>query len=280
MKPVYRPQPRFQLKNDPQHPYGSSQGGSNCAATVGAMCLDRMTRGKKRTTGAAVRELTHVVGPLRPDQVDLALNRGWGVDVLTGLWTEREVWEAWREGRAVSFVGMYAPVADAGPHYSGQERGFRSLHQFLGNETDADQTHVLVYDPLADARRPTIAHAPIWYPRPLILKTWRQYRDDGLVWGSFTSVGFIDVVAGVTLRYHGTATMRGRWVTKRATNLRSSPTIPRHEPLSNVVREVGKGFAFRNAQSTAVGTPVDGDRRWLGDATGRVWVPYTRLRHA
>lgn len=274
---VYRPEPRFQLKNDPDHPFGSSQGGSNCAATVGAMLLDRMTRGKKRTTGAAVRELTHVTGPLRPDQVDAALNRGWGIDVTTGLYTEAEIWEMLREGRGVSYVGSYAPVADSGTHYSGQEHGFRGLHQFYGNEIDADATHILVFDPLDDARRPTIPHAPIWYPKSLVLRTWREYRDDGKVWGSFTNVGFIDVPAGVTLRFGGTATFRGKWVTIRPTNLRSSPTLA--HGTANIIRSVPKGLKFHNSQTTH-GSEINGEDRWLGDATGKVWLPYARLKRA
>lgn len=255
---------------------GSAYAGFNCNCAVAAMLLDRMTKGKETTTGAKIRSLMGITTPATtPEEADAALNKGWKVDVLTGRFPVAEMDEHLVKGEGLSVVVIYAPIAKAGRAYSGQESGFTGFHELLVNEKHPTADEYLIYDPLADGRRATVAKSPIWYPGSLLRLAIAEANvgaHKGSLWGSYTIPAFATATPPapapvVILRYGGTLSRRGIYRTVRPGHFRSEPSVN-----AAVVRTVPAGFTFHARQSTAKGTSVHGTKVWLGDATGRVWI--------
>ena len=124
----FRPRAVFQLKRDPRHPNGSRLGGVNCNPSAGATLVDLVTCGAKRTTGAAVRELTNDnVGGTVLSTVVAALRRGFGVDIDVDTGSFDRVIRALDSRRGVTLCGSSA--ATRGTRFQASET-FDGNHQW------------------------------------------------------------------------------------------------------------------------------------------------------
>lgn len=144
---------------------GSRYAGLNCTCASAAMALDRHTIGAKHATGAYVRFLTgDTTGGTTLAQVDAALARTWGVnlDVEYGL-----SWDAFstriRAGQGAILQGWAAVTR--GTRWQASET-FGGNHAWYVNDRNDDG--FLVYDPLADGRRPGIAKSPMRIPAAVV----------------------------------------------------------------------------------------------------------------
>jgi hypothetical protein len=169
MAAAYRPRPVFQLKRDPDHPKASKLGGSNCNPSAAAILIDFATCGHRRTTGAAVRDLTDDFdGGMWLGDVAKAVRRGFRVDMDLNTGRFERVLRALEAGRGVSLCGSSIVTLHT---------KFQASETFDGNHQVAltdirklpDGTReILVFDPLADGRRAAIARAPMWMPVDLV----------------------------------------------------------------------------------------------------------------
>lgn len=99
------------------------------------------------------------------------------------------------------------------------------------------------------------------------------------VWGIWKAVDVIEPKPAptVVLKYGGYAGFRGTWKIITAARFRSRPSTS--APVLGIFGPTSSGLggyltygSFSNAQTTDMGTLVNGSRRWLGDATGNKWV--------
>lgn len=146
------------------HPVQQADGSyyewQNCTAASAATGLDRATSGKSKTTGARVRTLSgDTSGGLTLVAVDLALHRGWNVDIDV----------RWM----IPFYDLCAEVASGhGTILQGGYSVFHAYHlagslAFFGNHAiwwnevrlvwhgvglDLDKSQAYIYDPLWDGR--------------------------------------------------------------------------------------------------------------------------------
>ena len=167
----YRPRPVFQLRPDAAHANGSELRSKNCNPSAAATLVDYVSCGKRRTTGAAVRELT---GDTREGitlrQVASALERGFGVELDVNTASFASVIVALRAGRGVSLCG--SSNATRGTRWQASET-FAGNHQWALTDIRFEAgrpTDILVFDPLADGRRSTIAKSPMWIPVSVVRK--------------------------------------------------------------------------------------------------------------
>lgn len=161
----------------------------------------------------------------------------------------------------------------------------------LKQPADAPFAATVVYDPLNDGRRSTVAKGVVLYGKDLMddvfagSKLWR-----GKIYGGFTLPAVIPEAQQegqapppppeVHLRRGAklaTSAFRGPWTVERPSFLRSSPRKNRNDPTANVVRSVPIGHLFRCRQTTR-GTLIKGSRRWLGNMTGDLWLHESRAR--
>ncbi len=166
---AYRPRPVFQLKKDPDHPKGSTTYKVNCDPTAAATLVDFVTCGERRTTGAAIRELTNDFEEgTSIGQVARAVAKGFHIDLDVNSSTFPHVVHALEAGRGVSLCG--SSIATHGTEFQGSET-FTGNHQWaltdIRKRADGT-TEILVYDPLADGRRKHIDRAPSWIPIDLV----------------------------------------------------------------------------------------------------------------
>lgn len=262
---IYLPEYRKQLD-------GSPCGGSNCVFAVASELEDANTRGKIKKTPAELRTLSgDPCGGSDAQRLDDILSKLYPPDQLgTGWFSPAEI----RNGidgdhKMFSAQVLYAPIADAGYPYSGQETGFRGWH-----EIGLLPAYGLVHDPLADGRRVTVGKSPITYPRALIDKVLRvaagQFGNNR-VHGSWTLP--LDIVVPVHLRFGATDTGRHDYTARHPARVRSAPTVDRKAPRSNLVRWLPRGATFHAAQTTQHGDKVGpAGHKWYGDSTGTLWI--------
>lgn len=257
--------PEFQKQLD-----GSPCAGSNCVFAAGSMAHNCNKR-KTETTPAQLRLLSgDPCGGSDAQRLDDVLSKNFPPDQLgTGWFSPVEIKNGVNlDHKAFSAQVLYAPIADAGYPYSGQEKGFRGWHEILilpGN---------VVMDPLADGRRPTVGKSPITYPLALMDKVMRitagQFPN-GKVHGSWTLP--LDIIVPVHLRYGGTDTGRHEYTTRHNARIRSGPFVFKAHPKSNLVRWLPKGAVFHAAQTTKTGDDIGpAGHTWYGDATGTLWI--------
>lgn len=314
--------PRQRMQND-----GHPLGWKNCTCTAAAVCEDVSTFGANDLSGGQVRDATgDKLDGTTPDQVDAALLKLTGEDHLsTGYFSPKEIRAGIREGKTFLACVRYDVVRDwcakqraqgvrqedlvAGSEAFG---GWHAvvLHMRLaagesvsivcevqeGNRRTVINKTVfgpgtVVYEPLADGRRRTVAKGIVVYPDELLeevfaaSKLWR-----GKLYGSWTPPGWLPEppppgkppkpIPEVHLRKGAklaTTAFRGPWKVTKPSYLRTSPRKNRRDPMGNVARSVPVGFVFRSRQ-TAQGTLIQGSRRWLGNVTGDLWIHESRAR--
>jgi hypothetical protein len=169
MATAYRPRPVFQLRRDPEFPRASKLGGANCNPSAAATLIDFATCGRKRPTGAAIRELTgDTEGGTWLGDVVRAVRRGYRVDMDLNTGPFERVVRALEAGRGVSLCG--SSIATLGTEFQASE-SFDGNHQIaltdIRRRPDGTR-EILVFDPLADGRRARIARSPMWVPARLI----------------------------------------------------------------------------------------------------------------
>ena len=293
----YRPRAVFQLKRDPRHPTGSRLGGVNCNPTAGAILVDLTSCGGRKTTGAAVRELTKdMVGGTILSVVASALRRGYGVDLDIDTGSFDRVVRALRAGRGVSLCGSSA--ATRRTRYQASET-FDGNHQWALTDirtVAGGRVEILVFDPLADGRRRGIATSPMWVPAGIVrefagkldlrsrserdAKRPRRPLGDGRATYGLTDVvacgSAAKVVPRVRLRT-GASLVNGQAGRERAVRvpvarMREGPTT-----TSDICGRKRAGDTFRAFQGIK-GQRVAGQRLWFGDRTGARWMHVSLFR--
>jgi len=271
---AYRP--RFVKQLD-----GSQFAGVNCTCAAGAMALDRDTLGKKTSTGAIIRNWTgDVVGGTRQQQVADAIKQAYHVtlDVQTPIPFVTAMGRL-DKGEGMMLAGQSA--ATRGTKWSASET-FGGNHQWYVNERRKTATGYewLVYDPLADGRRPGIAQSPMWIPEHVCLDFARRLDVGGheLGYGHFFAVFTKDTEPHVILKFDGTPTIpfpdhcRGRKGSSDiARRIRPGPGT-QYAPIQ--LLNVGQAFT---AYQWANGSTVDGLMRWYGDESGTRWIAASGL---
>lgn len=290
---AYEPRLVAQLKRDPTATWGNDLLGSNCGPSVDAMCADRATLGSIRKSGADMRELTgDHVGGTTLQQSQAALSKlGVSLELHTpGPFTAVE--QALYVGRGVNLAGYYAPVQ--GTKYQGSET-FTDNHRIFLNEgrgwtRDSNglwrAAEILVFDPLADNRRPTIDEGPTWWPRDLVYSFgWRldisdtrePYRPLGLGLAYFGLTR--DTEPHVIRRYGGVATTPFPDHTRANANRPGGRVNARRGPGSAypLARKLDDGAPFLAFQHARGRNAVDGVWTWYGNQDGTEWIVGSRL---
>jgi hypothetical protein len=294
MTVMYRPRAVFQLKRDRAHPKGSDMGGSNCNPSSAALLVDFVSCGKRRTTGAAVRELTgDFEGGTWLGDVIKAVRRGYGVDIDINTGSFDRVIKALTQGRGVTLCG--SSIATRGTRHQASET-FDGNHQWALTDIRHDASgkyEILVFDPLADGRRPRIAKSPMWIGADTVRKfagnldlrsvaekaARKPRRPLGMGRATYGITERVDCgskAAGakpstsVKLR-RGASLVNGqvgkeRTVGVPAARIRETPTT-----ASDVVGRKLAGETFRAFQRIR-GQRVAGDPIWFGDREGDRWM--------
>ena len=293
----FRPRAVFQLKRDPRHPDGSRLGGVNCNPSAGATLVDLVTCGAKRTTGAAVRELTNDnVGGTVLSTVVAALRRGFGVDIDVDTGSFDRVIRALDSRRGVTLCGSSA--ATRGTRFQASET-FDGNHQWALTDTRKGQggrLEILVFDPLADGRRRGIAISPMWIPANIVRdfagkldlrsKAERDAKRPRRPLGAGRATyGVTEAVAcagksvplaRVRLRT-GASLVNGQTGRDRAVRVAMARIRERPTTTSDIVGRKRAGDTFRACQRVK-GQRVAGDQIWLGDRSGERWMHVSLFR--
>ncbi|HET9757679.1 MAG TPA: hypothetical protein VFP66_14325 [Candidatus Limnocylindrales bacterium] len=293
----FRPPAVFQLQRDPKHPTGSRLGGVNCNPTAGATLVAFVTCGAKRTTGAAIRELTNdTEGGTVLSTVVAALRRGFGVDIDVDTGSFERIIKALDSRRGVTLSG--SSIATRGTRFQASET-FDGNHQWALTDIrtgDGGRREILVFDPLADGRRRGIAISPMWIPAAIVREfagkldlrskaekaAKRPRRPLGMgratyglteivaCGGKAVPVPRVRLRAGASL-VHGQAG-RDRVVGVAIARIRERPTT-----TSDIVGRKRAGDTFRAFQRIK-GQRVAGAPIWLGDRTGERWMHASLFR--
>ena len=293
----YRPRAVFQLKRDPRHPKGSALGGVNCNPTAGAVLVDLTSCGGKRTTGAAVRELTNdTVGGTVLSVVASALRRGFDVDLDIDTASFDRVTKALQAGRGVSLCGSSS--ATRGTRFQASET-FDGNHQWALTDirtVEDGRLEILVFDPLADGRRRGIATSPMWISSSVVREFAGMFdlrskadkaaklprRPLGIGRATY---GVTEVVAcaskkgptpGVRLRA-GASLVNGQAGRDRVVGVAVARIRERPTTTSDIVGRKRAGDTYRAYQRIR-GQRVAGDPIWLGDRTGGRWMHASLFR--
>jgi hypothetical protein len=312
---LYGPRQAKQLADDPSFSLGSV----SCTCYEGEVCTDRNTFGKTIISGKKIRVATgDKVGGTSVQQVDDAIQTLTGDDNLsTGYWNFDHVDQLIAtEGKGFLIAIRYREVlrfhqrqlrqkikqADL---VGGIEQGFgesaddwhaETWHEWIeagGTRTirgkvlkaPSNQRGMVVYDPLCDGRRPTVAIGPVVYPERLVKKIVADsFLSGSRVYGAVTLDARFEVddpppvMPNRTLKYGGKPIAKKALKAVRPGWKRSSPRISRANPRANQVRHLGRGDLFRAFQ-TAEGTKVgkNGSRLWYGNRGGDVWVHSSRF---
>lgn len=271
-------------------------------------------------SGRSIRTATgDTVNGTTIDQVDKAISFLRGEDDLsTGYWFPKQFHELEDEGKGVLLAIRYREVLKyhrkqlrAGVKQKdlvgGIEQGFgespddwhavtkhRTLeagastridHKVL--EAPADEPGVIIYDPLCDGRRPTVAEGPVVYPMSLFKRVMNDSNVyGGKVYAAATLDGRIDMTVTptpkpkVTLKYGGKRIPRRVFTAKKPGWKRTSPYRSLSNPTNNRLRHLARGqrfVAFQTVDRTRPGEPA-GKRKWYGSRSGDVWVHASRFK--
>lgn len=288
----FRPRPVFQLRRDPRHADGSRLGGVNCNPSAGATLVDLVTCGTRRTTGAAVRELTgDTVGGTPLKVVTAALRRGFDIDMDVNTGSFDRVIKALKAGRGVSLSG--SSIATLGTRFQASE-AFDGNHQWAVTDIRSiagGQLEMLVYDPLADGRRRTIATSPMWMSVDIVREfagkldfrsaaekaAKRPRRPLGIGRATYGVTAVVNC-APATAKRPPTVTLRAGAVLVNAQSGRKRAVIApvgriRERPTttSDIIGRKRSDEEFWTFQ-VVKGQRVAGSRVWFGDRDGGRWM--------
>lgn len=299
MAPQFRPRAVFQLRRDPKHPKGSRLGGVNCNPSAGATLVDFVTCGARRTTGAAVRELTRdTVGGTSLSVVVAALRRGFDLDIDVNTGSFERVIKALKAGRGVSLSG--SSIATVRTRFKASET-FDGNHQWAVTDIHrnaAGEVELLVYDPLADGRRRGIATSPMWMPVDIVREfagkldlrslaekaAKRPRRPLGLGRATYGVTEVASCTPATPKRpptvtvNTGASLVNGQTGRKRTVKVPVGRIRERPTTTSDIVGRKRAGEMFLTFQ-VVKGQKVAGSRIWYGDRGGERWM-HSSLFHA
>jgi hypothetical protein len=306
---LYDPAPCYQLIP------GWSLGPTSCTCCAGVVATDRNTFGKTVLNPRQVRAATgDTSGGTTVGQVDDAIAKLTGDDNLaTGYWDWSEV-DALiaTEGKGFMVAMLYKAVQQYGAHQiaantpqsalvTGQEHGFDGWHAELWHcwlqpgesrvvsgkqlrNSSTDERGLVVYDPLCDGRRPTVALGPVVYPESLVRKIVADSHLAGTrLYGAVTLDARYEVTPPpvahqpkTTLKWSGQPIYRDLTLSHNA-NVRSRPVRNARDPHRYRIGWKPKGEHFHAYQVTHHGTEVAGSRTWFGDRGGDRWIAASRF---
>jgi hypothetical protein len=284
----------FQAQNP--HISGDPFGWYACGPFSLAMGLEFATGGAIASTGHIVRERTNDSQPRDGTNLDqlatAAASFGVGLEVRRRMDFDDLLGRL--EGGHAVVVGLsYGPLRDR------PESGDR---KFTGNHYLLVLPGLRVYDPLCDGRRADIFKGPYTIGEGLLATAAAQMVVDlqghtvgagrayagvlprpqppagGGVPAPPPDGGPVDgaavVARPVTFRHGGGPHARGDYVSAvDVANIRADPHVTHGGlPAHNVVGHLLRGQSFHCSQTTDIGQPVGGSRRWFGDRTGGRWV--------
>jgi hypothetical protein len=297
MPATYRPRPVFQLKRDRSHPNGSKLGGTNCNPSAAATLIDFVTCGRKRSSGAAVRELTgDLEGGTWLGDVIRAVRRGFGIDIDLNTGSFDRVTRALETGRGVSLCG--SSVATRGTRFQASET-FDGNHQWALTDIRRGQSgkvEILVFDPLADGRRRRIATSPMWIPADIVKRfagnldlrskaekaAKKPRRPLGMGRATYGVTDRVDcsptarTPSTVQLR-RGASLVSGQTGRERVVEVAVARIRERPTTISDIIGRLRAGDTFRAYQQIR-GQRVGGDRIWYGDRLGTRWMHRSLFR--
>lgn len=181
---------------------GSQYQGLNCTCAVGAMALDRTTLGGKRSTGAVIRQATgDTKGGTTQRQVADAIFNKWSVMLQVN--TPFPIDQAWKyldEGQGIMLAGQAS--ATRGTKWQADEN-FGGNHQWFDNERRKNSQVAggyehLIFDPLADGRRPGIAKSPFWIPEAYVHQFTSRLNVAANPASNYVALGLNQVYAAFT----------------------------------------------------------------------------------
>ncbi|HEY6057558.1 MAG TPA: hypothetical protein VIV06_05960 [Candidatus Limnocylindrales bacterium] len=294
---AFLPRPVFQLRRDPAHLDGSNLGSVNCGPSAAATLVEFATCGAKRTSGAAVRELTNdTVGGTTISVLAAALKAGFGVEIDVNTGPFEGVTRALMAGRGVTLSGS-SEVTRGTPFQASET--FDGNHQWALTDSrrdDRGQLELLVFDPLADGRRRGIATSPMWMPVELVRefagkldlrsqaekqarRPRRPLGEGRATYGVTEAVtcGPVGQPAGDVPLHTGASLVNGqagrdRVVKVPVARIREEPTT-----ASAIVGRKRAGEAFRSFQ-VVKGQRVAGSAVWFGDRNGTRWMHASLFR--
>lgn len=294
------PKPIFQLTKDSKHPEGTKLAGINCNPTSGALLVDLVTCGRKRPSGAAVRErclepdgTMDKKGGTHNSQVAAAMWSGWRVKLYVDNGTWKDVARALMDGCGVSLSG--SAVATHGTKYQARA-GFSDNHQWA--VTDIRQRNgkweVRVFDPLADGKEGVTA--PFWMPAPLAArfaasldgrtqaernahKPVEPLGKNRAIYGKTDPIRCDDRVT--TPPAHRSAAVPVGGADGRDMVVKVDVGRVRKGPSTQtaIVARKSRGQHFLVSQRID-GQKVGGSRIWFGDDTGHRWMHSSLLKDA
>ena len=297
---MYRPRAVFQLKRDPAHPKGSKVGGSNCNPSAAATLVDFVTCGKRRTTGAAVRELTgDFEGGTWLGDVIKAVRRGYDVDIDINTGSFDRVIKALTSRKGVTLCG--SSIATRGTRHQASET-FDGNHQWALTDirhNDSGKYEILVFDPLADGRGNRIAKSPMWIGADTVRKfagnldlrskaekdAKKPRRPLGVGRATYGVTERVDCgpkpaaakpSTSVKLR-SGASLVNGQVGKERIVGVPSARIRETPTTSSDVVGRKLAGETFRAFQRIR-GQRVAGDPIWYGDREGDRWMHRTLFK--
>jgi hypothetical protein len=250
--------------NDVVH--GQNLDSVNCMATMGAVAIDAHTGGRTLSSPTQIRGgQTDFSGGIGVDDVDDAWFKLWGLHLLTPQadnWTD--VMNRVKEGRFVIVAVNYAYV----PYAYQEQKGGIFDHALGICDYRASDGSVLRYDGLGRAPRRVPQSAVRGAAEALAIR--ERGRADHLFVG-ITGVMPAPPASGVTYRFGGKPTYRGRYLSRSNTPNHLAPVREAPNQSANVTTRLRKGQSFRCAQTTK-GEGLNGNTIWHGTADGRCWI--------
>jgi hypothetical protein len=231
----------------------------NCQAAIGAVAIDAHTGGRITSSPSQVRNAQYDwSGGIGLDDVNTAWARLWPGNqlVLPSSFDWADAIAALKANRFVSIGGDYDQI----PYAYQAQKGGTFDHQFGLGGFRASDARVLLYDPLAKRA--------VWVPQYVIRVAAEKLA---LVQRGTKSRLFVGLtkpmpppyLAGVTYRYGGRPTGRGRYLARRD----NVPVRSRPETAAPKVAELDHREDFACRQTVGSGAGV-----WLGTADGTRWV--------
>jgi hypothetical protein len=255
---------------------GSRFASVNCTMAAAASLAHRHTLGKRRFTGAKVREATgDYVGGTTLDQARSALMK-LGISGLPLVQRGMRLSDFYRALRGRGSIVQGSAQATYGTRYraSFTFRGNHAWYVARGKGWDAQgrPAFVLVYDPLADGRAKGLARSPFWLPRYLferfcyLLDFGYERLGPGHVYAlmSKVTVPHRHVTVPAAVYYRAKLPVKAGYRIRR-------------RPGGAIVR-ASRGETFDAWQKLSTGPLMGGSRVWYGDHSGTRWVHRSALR--
>jgi hypothetical protein len=254
-------------------------GWDSCTAYSMAMMIDRLTAGRRRPSGCAVRRDTNPLdtsGGLTLNQVAAVARNDYGlaisVYVGSGVVSPQYLARQIRAGRPAVVQGNAAAML--GTRFRSTDGDVNHavyVNEVRGGTLD-EPSEALVYDPAADARRAGIDQGPSWWPWSMVKKFASYLRPAGEGMPRL-GPGKVYCAIGPDTEPHVSLITGAKQAHPFPDRVRaaSAPTvIHRHPSSGNILRSVPKGTLLRLYQYSG---------GWGGNDDGTEWVFLANTSH-